>query len=110
MHNIIREYEIFLEKVNLGEKVDAVAKEFNLAGDSGFGAGILEVRGGTYPLNSTKWDEVLYVIEGTISLLENGIEKVARKGDILWTPKGTKSTVIVKDYLKAFYVIRPFGA
>ena len=110
MHSVIREYEILLKKVDLGPKVDAVAKEFDLPGDGSFGAGILEVRGGTYPLDSTKWDEALYVIEGSITLVENGVEKVARKGDILWTPKGTKSQVIVQDYLKAFYVIRPFGA
>jgi len=110
MHKIIRYYEIPLEKVDLGENVDAVAKEYNLAGDESFGTGILEVRGGEYLLDSSKWDEALYVIDGSISFIEDGVIKTARKGDIVWTPRGTKSKVVVDDYVKAFYVIRPFGA
>lgn len=108
MHKIIRDHEINLEKVDLGEKTDAAAKLFDFTGDKSFGAGILEVRGGAYPLVSEEWDEVLYVIDGSITFIEDSIEKVARKGDIVWTSSGTKSKVIVKDYLKAFYVIRPF--
>jgi uncharacterized cupin superfamily protein len=110
MHEIIRYYQIPLKEVDLGENVDAVAKEFNLAEDGSFGAGILEVRGGQYPLDSSEWDEALFVIDGSIAFIEDGVKRVARKGDIVWTPKGTKSTVVVDDYFKGFYVIRPFGA
>ena len=108
MHKIIRDYEMHLEKVDLGKKTDAAAKLFDFTGDKSFGAGILEVRGGAYQLDSAEWDEVLYVIDGSITFIEDSIEKVATKGDIVWTSRGTKSEVIVKDYLKAFYVIRPF--
>lgn len=112
MHKITRSPDIKLE--NLKRDIpdiegNAAAKHFDLAGDKSFGAGILEVKGyTTYPFDAENYDEVLYVIDGTISLVENGEEKILNKGDILWTPRGNHSQVIVKKYLKAFYVIRPF--
>ena len=112
MHQITRSEEIKLEdlsKIIPDMHGKAEAKHYDLAGDGSFGAGVLEVKGyTTYPFDSDEYDEVLYVIEGTLTLVEGGEEKTLTKGDILWTPKGNHSQVVVREYLKAFFVIRPF--
>jgi len=111
MHKITRKEEITLEDLSRiipDMQGKAEAKHYDIAGDGSFGAGVLEVKGyTTYPFDSDDYDEVLYVIEGTLTLVEDGEEMTLKKGDILWTPKGNHSQVVVKDYLKAFFVIRP---
>ena len=112
MHRITRSADIRLDdlKETIPDiKGKASSKHFDFAGDKSFGAGILEVVGPTnYPFDADRYDEVLYVIEGTLTLVEDGVEKTLHKGDILWTPRGNHSHVVVKDFLKAFFVLRPF--
>ncbi len=112
MHRITRSKDIVLDDLkDINPEIQGTggSKHFDFAGDGSFGAGILEVKGPTtYPFHADPYDEVLYVAEGSITLVEDGKEKTLYKGDILWTPKGNRSQVIVKDYLKAFFVLRPF--
>ena len=112
MHKITRSKDIQLDDLRKAIpdiQGTGAGKHYDFAGDKSFGAGILEVKGySTYPFDSDNYDEVLYVIDGSVILVENGKEIVVNKGDILWTPKGNHSQVIVKKYLKAFYLVRPF--
>ena len=70
------------------------------------GFGIMEMKATTFEwfLN---YDEVDYVIDGTLEIVIDGRRIVGNKGDILFIPKATKIEFSVPDHARFMYVTYP---
>ena len=70
------------------------------------GCGIMEMSKTTFDW-TLSYDEVDYVIEGTLSIIIDGDRVTANKGELILIPKGSKIKFSVDDYARFIYVTYP---
>lgn len=70
------------------------------------GCGLMEMTKTTFEWN-LNYDEIDYVIEGTLNIICNGKTKSASAGEILYIPKGSLIQFSVPDHARFLYVTYP---
>ena len=74
-------------------------------GETELGTGFVRVKNADFPW-TVKYDEVLLVVEGEITVKTPQGEYHAKAQDSIWLPKGTELRYIAEDAL-VFYAIHP---
>ncbi|WP_207707390.1 cupin domain-containing protein [Crassaminicella thermophila] len=96
------------EKFDTGKKEDQVYLKDILTLDESprLGCGIMEMKKSKFDwvLN---YDEIDYVIDGTLEIVIEDRRVVGNKGDIIMIPKGTPIQFCVPDYARFMYVTYP---
>lgn len=70
------------------------------------GAGIMEMEDTTFDWTLT-YDEVDYVIDGTLEIIIDGRKIVGNKGDVILIPKNTKIQFSTPNFCRFMYVVYP---
>ena len=70
------------------------------------GAGIMEMHKTTFPW-TLEYDEIDYVLERTLSIIEDGVAHTATVGEIIFIPKGSKIQFSVPNHARFLYVTYP---
>lgn len=79
---------------------------FSLEESPRLGAGIMEMENTTFDWTLT-YDEVDYVIEGTLEIIIDGRKVVGNKGDVILIPKNTKIQFSTPNFARFMYVVYP---
>lgn len=76
------------------------------AGDgTRLGSGFVRLRRAEIPW-TLRYDEVLFVLEGQVTIRTEGGDLIAGPRDCVWLPNGTELTYLAEDAL-VFYAIEP---
>lgn len=79
---------------------------FNLEESPRLGCGIMEMKETTFDW-TLNYDEIDYVIEGTLDIVIDGRVVSASAGELILIPKGSSIQFSVKDYARFIYVTYP---
>lgn len=79
---------------------------FSLEESPRIGAGLMEMKETTFDWTLT-YDEIDYIIEGTLEIDIDGRRVVGHAGDVILIPKNTKIKFAVPNYAKFLYVVYP---
>lgn len=79
---------------------------FSLQQSPRLGCGIMEMEKTTFPWN-LQYDEIDYVIEGTLSILYEDHTVTAGPGELILIPKGSQIQFSVPDKARFLYVTYP---
>lgn len=74
--------------------------------DSSISAGFLTIDDSSFNRNLT-YEEIDYVIEGTLTIMINGKSFTAYSGDVIYVPSGSKVVWSSPDKVKLFYITYP---
>ena len=96
------------DRLNTGVPGDIVYTKdvFSLAESPRLGCGVMEMKNTTFDW-TLNYDEIDYVIEGSLSILINGECATANAGELVLIPKGSKIKFSVPDYARFIYVTYP---
>lgn len=95
-------------RLDTGNPSDVVYTKdlFTLEESPRLGCGIMEMKETTFDW-TLDYDEVDYVIEGTLDIIINGKTVSASAGELILIPKGSSIQFSVKDYARFIYVTYP---
>lgn len=79
---------------------------FTLQESPRLGCGVMEMKQTTFDW-TLNYDEIDYVIEGTLDIIINGETVSASTGELILIPKGSSIQFSVKDYARFIYVTYP---
>lgn len=79
---------------------------FTLEESPRLGCGIMEMKQTTFDW-TLNYDEIDYVIEGTLSIIIDGKTVTAGPGELILIPKGSKIKFSVPNYARFIYVTYP---
>ncbi len=79
---------------------------FDLNESPRLGCGIMEMTDTTFDW-TLQYDEIDYVIEGTLSIICNGTTVTANAGEVILIPKGSQIQFSVKGFSRFLYVTYP---
>lgn len=79
---------------------------FNLEESPRLGCGMMEMKETTFDW-TLNYDEIDYVIEGTLDIIIDGRTVSASAGELILIPKGSSIQFSVKDYARFIYVTYP---
>jgi ethanolamine utilization protein EutQ len=79
---------------------------FTLEESPRLGAGVMEMRETTFPW-TLQYDEIDYVLEGTLSIRSNGSTVTAGPGQLILIPKGSAIEFSAPDYARFLYITYP---
>ncbi len=104
----IKAAEIKPEPFDTGKAGDKVflTDIFSLDESPRLGAGIMEMENTTFEW-TLNYDEVDYVIEGTLEIIIDGRKVVGNKGDVILIPKNTKIQFSTPNFCRFMYVVYP---
>lgn len=104
----IKAGEVKPEPFDTGKAGDKVFLKdiFSLEESPRLGAGIMEMEETTFDWTLT-YDEVDYVIEGTLEVIIDGRKVVGNKGDVILIPKNTKIQFSTPNFARFMYVVYP---
>jgi ethanolamine utilization protein EutQ len=96
------------EKFDTGNPNDKVylTDVFSIDESERLSCGVMEMEESTFDW-TLNYDEVDYVIEGTLEIIIDGRKVTGNKGDIILIPKGSKIKFSAPDYARFLYVIYP---
>ncbi|WP_167958756.1 cupin domain-containing protein [Anaerosporobacter faecicola] len=96
------------DRMDTGKPGDVVYTKdlFSLEESPRLGCGIMEMKETTFDW-TLNYDEVDYVIEGTLSIIINGKKVVAGPGELVLIPKGSSIKFSVPNYARFIYVTYP---
>ncbi|NCB62497.1 MAG: DUF861 domain-containing protein [Clostridia bacterium] len=96
------------DRMDTGRSCDKVYTHdlFSLSESPRLGAGLMEMEHTTFPW-TLNYDEMDYVIEGTLSILINGKTVTAGPGEILYIPKGSAIQFSVPEKARFLYFVYP---
>lgn len=96
------------EKFDTGKEGDNVLLKdiLTLEESPRLGCGLMEMTETTFDW-TLKYDEIDYVIEGTLEIVIDGRKVVGNQGDIILIPKNSKIQFSVPNYAKFIYVVYP---
>ena len=96
------------EPFDTGKKGDKVwlTDLYSLEESPRLGAGIMEMDATSFDW-TLNYDEVDYVIEGTLEIIVDGRRIVGNAGDVLLIPKGTKIQFSSPGFCRFMYVVYP---
>lgn len=94
--------------MNTGKPGDIVYTKdlFTLDESKRLGCGIMEMRETTFDW-TLNYDEIDYVIEGTLNIIINGKTATANAGELVLIPKGSSIKFSVPGYARFIYVTYP---
>ena len=95
-------------RLDTGNPKDAVYTKdlFTLEESPRLGCGMMEMKETTFDW-TLNYDEVDYVIEGTLDIIIDGRKISASEGELIFIPKGSKIQFSVKDWARFIYVTYP---
>lgn len=104
----IKTEQIKPEAFDTGKAGDKVLLQdvFSLEESPRLGCGIMEMDKTTFDWNLT-YDEVDYIIEGSLEIIIDGRKVIGNKGDIILIPKNTKIQFSVPEFARFMYVVYP---
>lgn len=70
------------------------------------GCGIMEMEETTFDW-TLNYDEIDYVIDGTLEIVVDGRKVTGNRGDIIFIPKGSKIQFSVPNFARFMYVVYP---
>ena len=70
------------------------------------GCGMMEMRTTTFDWE-LQYDEIDYIIEGTLKVIIDGREVVGHQGDMIFIPKGSKIQFSAPDFARFLFVVYP---
>ena len=79
---------------------------FTLEESPRLGCGVMEMKETTFDW-TLNYDEIDYVIEGTLSIIINGKTVTANAGELVLIPKGSSIKFSVPNYARFIYVTYP---
>lgn len=79
---------------------------FTLQESPRLGCGVMEMKATTFDW-TLNYDEIDYVIEGSLSIIINGETVTANAGELILIPKGSSIKFSVPDYARFIYVTYP---
>jgi ethanolamine utilization protein EutQ len=96
------------EKFDTGKEGDKVYLKDVMSVEESprLGCGIMEMEKSAFDW-TLKYDEVDYVIEGTLEIIIDGRKVVGNKGDIILIPKNSTIQFSVPDFARFMYVVYP---
>ncbi len=96
------------EKFDTGKEGDRVNLKdvVTLEESPRLGCGVMEMTETCFDW-TLKYDEIDYVIEGTLEINIDGRKVVGNKGDIIFIPKNSKIQFSVPDYSRFIYITYP---
>lgn len=96
------------DRMDTGKSGDVVYTHdlFSLSESPRLGAGLMEMRKTTFDW-TLSYDEIDYVIEGTLTILCDGRAVSAGPGEVILIPKGSSIQFSVPDYARFLYVTYP---
>ena len=96
------------DRLNTGNPEDKVyTKDLTTDKESKrLGMGVMEMEKTTFDW-TLNYDEVDIVLEGTLSVISDGITKTAQKNEMIFIPKGSSIKFSAPDYAKFIYVTYP---
>lgn len=96
------------DRMDTGKSGDVVYTHdlFSLAQSPRLGTGIMEMRSTTFDW-TLSYDEIDYVIEGTLSIHCGSRTVTAGPGEVILIPKGSTIQFSVPDYARFLYVTYP---
>jgi len=105
---VIKANKITRERFDTGNPNDQVyvTDLFSLKESPRIGAGMMEMERSTFDW-TLNYDEIDYIIEGTLKIIIDGREVIGEKGDVMLIPKGSKIKFSAPDYAKFVYVVYP---
>ncbi len=94
--------------MNTGKPGDVVYTKdlFSLEESPRLGCGIMEMKETTFDW-TLGYDEIDYVIEGTLNIVMNGKTATANAGELVLIPKGSSIKFSVPNYARFIYVTYP---
>lgn len=94
--------------MNTGKAGDIVYTKdlFTLEESPRLGCGIMEMKETTFDW-TLNYDEIDYVIEGTLNIIINGKSVTANAGELVLIPKGSSIKFSVPNYARFIYVTYP---
>jgi ethanolamine utilization protein EutQ len=95
-------------RLDTGKKTDQVYTKdvFTLEESKRLGCGIMEMTKTTFDW-TLNYDEIDYVIEGTLSIIIQGKTVTAHAGELILIPKGSSIQFSVPDHARFIYVTYP---
>lgn len=96
------------DRMDTGKKEDIVYTKdlFDLQESPRLGCGIMEMDHTTFDW-TLNYDEIDYVIEGTLSIIKNGKKVTASPGEIILIPRGSSIQFQVQEYARFLYITYP---
>lgn len=96
------------DRMDTGKPGDIVYTKdlFSLSESPRLGVGIMEMKDTTFDW-TLNYDEVDYVIEGSLSIIINGKTVTAGPGELILIPKGSSIKFSVPNYARFIYVTYP---
>lgn len=96
------------DRLDTGNPKDQVYTHdmFSLAESSRLGCGVMEMENTTFDW-TLNYDEIDYVIDGTLTILKNGKSVTAGPGEIILIPKGSAIQFSVMGKARFLYVTNP---
>ena len=79
---------------------------FTLEESPRLGAGVMEMRATTFPW-TLQYDEIDYVLEGTLSIRSGSSTVTAGPGQLILIPKGSAIEFSAPDYARFLYITYP---
>ncbi|MGL6064115.1 MAG: cupin domain-containing protein [Fusobacteriaceae bacterium] len=106
--SVVKVGEMIPEKFDTGTQGDQVfvSDLYTLEESPRIGAGLMEMKETTFDW-TLKYDEVDYIIEGTLEIIIDGRKIIGNKGDVILIPKNTAIKFSVPNYAKFLYVVYP---
>lgn len=104
----VKAADIKPEPFDTGKEGDKVflTDIFSLEESPRIGAGIMEMDQTVFDW-TLKYDEVDYIIDGTLEIIIDGRKIVGQKGDVILIPKNTKIQFSSPDKCRFMYVVYP---
>jgi ethanolamine utilization protein EutQ len=104
----VRVNELELDKFDTGKAGDKVFLTDALSLDESprLGCGMMKMEETTFEW-TLKYDEVDYIIEGTLEILIDGEKIVGNAGDVIYIPKNSKIQFSVPKFARFLYVTYP---
>ena len=78
----------------------------SLAQSPDLGFGVMEMEKTTFDW-TLNYAEIDVVLEGTLSVIQNGVTQTAHKNEVLFIPKGSKIQFSAPEYAKFVYITYP---
>ncbi|HBG5342924.1 TPA: DUF861 domain-containing protein [Clostridioides difficile] len=96
------------DRLNTGNPSDVVYTKdlFTLEESPRLGCGMMEMKETTFDW-TLNYDEIDYVIDGTLDIIIDGRKVSASSGELIFIPKGSKIQFSVPDYARFIYVTYP---
>ncbi len=95
-------------RLDTGKPSDVVYTKdvFTLQESPRLGCGVMEMKSTTFDWH-LNYDEIDYVIEGSLSIIINGEVATANAGELVLIPKGSSIQFSVPNYARFIYVTYP---